>query len=359
MKTLHLFIVIIATTFVLVETNISMINADCTYCWAPMENKSTSMRVSIQSMPTSLDLTPPQDRQIHLRFFDVNTNHLIENVTFAMYVTKGNQTFLQTTFWTQSGSFTLNLIPGDRYLWTANPDHDPMNGLYYSKGDQIDIWTSYLTEDVYNFSIQPVAIDPNNLHQQNVGGKFETSLNLLDAYNETLTPDANLTSQQISYNQTTTQTKPIANPECVNKLMAQEHAQDVPIDNIRALDLATNYTQYKLKTLGHNYTLTRIYHEFNIDSSIDSCTAQLKDIVVEFTEKNSEGRSLITITEDLGLDSVKTMDISQVDELVTPADSYMTPVEPQINSYLIPFVVLAIGSISVAVFFIFRIRKKK
>ena len=355
MKTLHLFIVIIAITFVLVETNISLINADCTYCWVPMENKSASMRVSIQSMPTSLDLTPPQDRQIHLRFFDANTNHLIENVTFAMYVTKGNQTFLQTTIWTQSGSFTLNLKPGERYLWDANPDHDPMNGLYYSKGDQIDIETSYLTKDVYNFSIQPVVIDPSNLHPQNVGGKFETSLNLLDAHNKTLAPDANLTSQQISYNQTTTQTKSIANPECVNKIMAQEHAQDVPIDNARALDLATNYTQYKLETLGHNYTLNRIYHEF----SIDSCTAQLKDVVVEFTEKNSAGRSLITITEDLGLDRVKAMDISQIDELVTPADSYMTPVEPQVDSYMIPFVILAIGSISVAVFFIFRIRKKK
>lgn len=354
MKTLYLFIVIIATTFVLVETNISLINADCTYCWVPIENKISSMRVSIQSMPTPLDLALPQDRQIHLRFFDVNTNHEIENVTFAMYVTKGNQTFLQSTFWTQSGSFTLNLKPGERYLWTANPDHDPIDGLYYSKGNQIDILTSYLTEDEYNFSIQPVVIDPNNLHQQNVGGKFETSLNLLDAYNETLTPDTNLTSQQISYNQTTAQTKPIANPECVNKLMAQEHDQDVPIDNVRALDLATNYTQYKLKTLGHNYTLNRIYHEF----SINSCTAHLKDIVVEFTEKNSEGRSLITITEALGLDRVKAMDISQVDELVTPVGSYMTPVEPQIDSYLIPFVILAIGSISVAVFFIFRIRKK-
>lgn len=161
--------------------------------------------------------------------------------------------------------------------------------------------------------------------------------------------------QQISYNQTTTQTKPIANPECVNKIMAQEHAQDVPIDNVRALDLATNYTPYKTKTLGHNYTLNRIYHDF----SIDSCTAQLKDVVVEFTEKNSAGRSLITITEDLGLDRVKTMDISQVDELVTPVGSYMTPVAPQIDSYLIPFIILVIGSISVAVFFIFRIRKKK
>src|SRR5574340_429839 len=197
MKTLHLFIVIIATTFVLVETNISLINADCNYCWVPTENKSTSMRISIQSMPTQLNLTPPQDRQIHLRFFDANTNHLIENVTFAMYVTKGNQTFLQNNFWTQSGSFTLNLKPGERYLWSANPDHDPMDGLYYSKGDQIDIDTSYLTSAMYDFSIQPLAYAVSYTGQQNVGMKFETTLNLLDSYNKTITPDTNIVSPTI------------------------------------------------------------------------------------------------------------------------------------------------------------------
>src|SRR5690348_6546324 len=102
--------------------------------WIPIENKNTTMQISIQSSPTSLNLTPPQDRQIHLRFFDTNTGNLMQNVTFSMKITKGNQTFLYNDFWTQSGSFTLNLQPGERYLWTANPDHDPIDGLYYSKG---------------------------------------------------------------------------------------------------------------------------------------------------------------------------------------------------------------------------------
>ncbi|CUR51390.1 membrane protein of unknown function [Nitrosotalea devaniterrae] len=187
MNTLSYSIAILSIIFVLVAIDMPLANADCNYCWIPTENNNTAMRILIQSEPDSLNLIPPQDRQIHLKFFDVNTNHLIENVTFAMYVTKGNQTFLQNTFWTKSGSFTLNLQPGNRYLWTANPDHDPINGLYYSKGDQIDIWTSYLTKDVYHFSTQPVVIDFNDLRQQNVGGKFETDLNLLDTYNKTLT----------------------------------------------------------------------------------------------------------------------------------------------------------------------------
>jgi len=153
-----------------------------------------TMKISIQSSPDQLNLIPPQDRQIRLKFFDTNTTNPVRDVTFVIYVTKGNQTFLQSTFWTQSGSFTLNLQPGKSNLWIPNPDHDPIDGLYYSKGDQIDIWTPYLTEDVYHFSIQPVVIDQNNLRQQNVGGKFTTDLNLLSTYNETLAPNANIMS---------------------------------------------------------------------------------------------------------------------------------------------------------------------
>ena len=153
-----------------------------------------TMKLSIQSVPDQFNLIPPQDRQIHLKFFDTNTTNPVRDVTFVMIVTKGNQTFLQNTFWTQSGSFTLNLKPGERYQWTANPDHDPMNGLYYSKGDQIDIWTSYLTDDVYQFSIQPVVVNQDDLSQQNVGGKFTADLNLLSTYNETLASNANIAS---------------------------------------------------------------------------------------------------------------------------------------------------------------------
>lgn len=165
--------------------------------WVPIESKNTTMRISIQSEPDALNLIPPQDRQIHLRFFDTNTSNLIQNVTFSMKITKGNQTFLYNDFYTKSGSFMLSLKSGERYLWSANPDHDPMDGLYYSKGDQIDIDTSYLTADLYHFEIQPIEfVVASNVHfmsipdisQQNNGIKFETTLNLLDTYNKTITP---------------------------------------------------------------------------------------------------------------------------------------------------------------------------
>jgi hypothetical protein len=169
--------------------------------WLPIENKTTTMRVSIQSSPAAINLLPPQDRHIHLRFFDSNTGSLIQNVTFGMKITKENQTLLENAFWTKSGSFTLNLKPAQRYLWSASPDHDPIDGLYYSKGDQIDIDTSYLTRDLYHFEFQPLTyVVGDSVHfppvlypgQQNYGIKFETDLDLLAAYNKTISPISEL-----------------------------------------------------------------------------------------------------------------------------------------------------------------------
>lgn len=150
-----------------------------------------TMRISIQSSPTNLNLQPLQDRQIHLRFFDAYTNRPIENVVFAMNVTKGHQVFLYNYFYTKSGSFTLNLKPGERYLWSASPDHDPIDGLYYSQGDQIDIDTPYLTGDSYHFEFNPV-IWTDILAHQKAGTRFETTLDLLDTYNKTIAPNSSI-----------------------------------------------------------------------------------------------------------------------------------------------------------------------
>jgi len=150
---------------------------------------NNTMRISIQSSPTHLNLQPPQGRQIHLKFFDASTNKPIENVVFGMNVTKENQIFLYNTFYTKSGSFTLNLKPAERNLWSASPDHDPMDGLYYSQGDQIDIDTSYLTEDLYHFEFHPMIWVLGDASQENDGIRFGTTLNLLETYNQTITPD--------------------------------------------------------------------------------------------------------------------------------------------------------------------------
>lgn len=191
MKTLHYSIIVIFSFVFLFNMHLTE-NFQAFGDVRVPDKYNNTMRISIQSSPTPLNLQPPQDRQIHLRFFDANTNKPIENVVFGMNVTKGHQIFLYNAFYTKSGSFTLNLKPGERYLWSASPDHDPMDGLYYSQGDQIDIDTSYLTGDLYHFEFHPMIWVFGDASQQNDGIKFETSLNLLDTYNKTIAPDSSL-----------------------------------------------------------------------------------------------------------------------------------------------------------------------
>ncbi len=127
-----------------------------------------------------------QYKDIHLKFFDANTGNAIENTTFSMKVIKENKILLSNAFWTESGSFTFHLKFGDRYLWNANPDHDPMDGLYYSKGDQIDIDSSYLSEGPYHIEIQPLVYVVGNTSQPYDGIKFDTDLDPSGNDNKTI-----------------------------------------------------------------------------------------------------------------------------------------------------------------------------
>ena len=198
MKIVLISIIILSITFVSIATDLPSVNGQCNINFCPQYN-NTAMRISIQPISNPQNPMSSQDRQIHLRFFDANTNNPIENVTFSMKITKANQTLLYNAFYSKSGNFTLILKPGERYLWSANPDHDPMNGLYYSQGDQIEIDTSYITKGFYYFEFQPLVyvVDKS---KPNDGLKFEAGLTLFDNsnYHDILFPVSNMPSDNIA-----------------------------------------------------------------------------------------------------------------------------------------------------------------
>ncbi|MGI0007690.1 MAG: hypothetical protein ACREAR_06805 [Nitrosotalea sp.] len=149
---------------------------------------------------------------------------------------------------------------------------------------------------------------------------------------------------------------PSVNKECVDKIMAQEQDQDTPINNDHALELAKSFPQFALQTFGHNYTLNRIYHDFDINS----CTVTVKDVVVEFVEKNSTGDSLMTVTEDLGLDKVIGLNVSKINNSLVTGETihYMSPAESPNYNMLIFSIAISIGVVASIVLF-FKMKRKK
>jgi hypothetical protein len=156
----------------------------------PTFTQNTTMSMHIQSEPT-ISLKPTQDRQIHLRFFDAN-NNLIKNMIFSIAVTRENQQLLTSVFYSHSGSLTLNLQPSNVTSWFVNTDFDHMRcNVYGSLTDNLTIYVPIpLQEYTYHFEIQPTISHTSYgcYIAKSMGINFETDLNLLDAYNKTITP---------------------------------------------------------------------------------------------------------------------------------------------------------------------------
>ena len=187
MKTLYLLIIIMTLCIV----PITNLQAFANTVSGPVFAQNTTMNMHIQSTSTPFNLTPPQDRQIHLRFLDANNNQ-IKNMMFSIEITRENQQLLTSVFYSYSGSLTLNLQPSYSTSWSVYTDHDNMGcNDYSSPTDNITIYVPMpIRNGTYHFEIQPTLthVSYGCYIPKSMGIKFETTLNLLDAYNKTITP---------------------------------------------------------------------------------------------------------------------------------------------------------------------------
>ena len=153
--------------------------------------QNVTMSMHVHSEPTPFNLKLPQDRQIHLRFLDAN-NTQMKDMAYSITITRDNQQLLNSFFYSHSGNLTLNLQPSNATGWFVGVDHDTMGCNYYSSlTDNFIIYVKgTLQEGTYHFEIQPALphISYGCYIPKSMGINFETDLNLLDAYNETITP---------------------------------------------------------------------------------------------------------------------------------------------------------------------------
>ncbi|MGI0075352.1 MAG: peptidase, partial [Nitrosotalea sp.] len=139
------------------------------------------------------------DKYIQFRFFDANTNTTINNVSFFINATKGNQLLMNDLFYTHSGYLTIKLEPGSEAgHWTVQGDHDPVLGGWMSQDDQVNVIAPILTEGgLYHFHMEILALDyANTLVNSTNPPKFDSYLSVGDVSTQ------NVTYQNNSYNTT-------------------------------------------------------------------------------------------------------------------------------------------------------------
>jgi hypothetical protein len=129
------------------------------------------------------------DRYVYLRFFDANTNQSINNVSFFMNVTKGDQKLMYDLFYTRDGSITLKFLPGaEPGHWQVEGDQDPILGGWTSQTDTVNVESPILSESgLYQFNMSLKSLDfSNEMLRDNETVKFNSYLSVGDFYNTTM-----------------------------------------------------------------------------------------------------------------------------------------------------------------------------
>lgn len=141
-----------------------------------------------QDQPIKVNMKIFQDQNftkyIHFRFFDLNTNQTIQNVSFFINATNQNKTLIRDLFFTQSGLLKLDLKPKVS-SWTVNGNMEPILGGYTNKTDEISLFSPlFIKSGLYHFEIEILAIEyVNNIVDQSNPPKFDSWWFMDDAGN--------------------------------------------------------------------------------------------------------------------------------------------------------------------------------
>ena len=146
---------------------------------------------------TFIKLNPPiitsdttVDKTIFFRFFDANTNTTIQNVSFYINATKGDQRLMYDLFYTHTGLLTLHFNPGGEVgTWTVQGDQDPVLGGWTSQDDNVNVIAPILTEGgLYHLNLSLLALDyANTLINGTNPPKFDSYLSVGDVSNHDVT----------------------------------------------------------------------------------------------------------------------------------------------------------------------------
>lgn len=130
--------------------------------YASIGNRKMAMFIKIN--PPIITSENLQDRYLQLRFFDATTNQSINNVTFFLNVTKGNDHLMYDAFYTNNGSLVLRFKPGGTLgTWMVYGNQQGANQAWYSETNQVDVQAPILSEGgLYHFNMELLGFDYPN-----------------------------------------------------------------------------------------------------------------------------------------------------------------------------------------------------
>lgn len=116
-------------------------------------------------------------KDLHFRFFYSYTNTTINNVSFFINITKGNNISMKDLFFANPGVLAIHLQPKNTGgNWTVFGDHDPVLGGWMSNTGELSVTAPTFTEGgLYHIQTQIMTLDyPNAMTDQSNPPKFDS-----------------------------------------------------------------------------------------------------------------------------------------------------------------------------------------
>ena len=171
--------------------------------YASVGNRTMAMFIKIN--PAVITTESIQDRHMQLKFFDARTTLPINNVSFFLNITKGDQKLMYDLFYTHNGTIALKFEPGGTIgTWNVLGDKEPISGGWYSQvTNQVNVQAPILTEGgLYHFNMELLGFDYPNEYVPPYGTKvnFTSYLSVGDIYYNTINYNSKTyNSTMISY----------------------------------------------------------------------------------------------------------------------------------------------------------------
>ena len=121
----------------------------------PITIGNRNATVSLQIEPAVFDPQNP-DQRIQVKFFDADTEQVIENVTYIIEVTKGNEQLFRYMFFGDIGFLILKITPTDSDKIEVIGEKEPVLGGWMDDGVNPIIIKGPIFDSggLYNFKIE-------------------------------------------------------------------------------------------------------------------------------------------------------------------------------------------------------------
>ncbi|MEM2759397.1 MAG: hypothetical protein QXW73_01220 [Nitrososphaerales archaeon] len=126
----------------------------------PIDLSGKNVTVFVKMNPASLTANAPEDATLGIRFFDVNTDQNLQQVTYRVWVKKSNNLLMNEWFYDPNGDLSIKIRPTDTKQVRVYGEQEPQLGGWYGRGSPAVVEAPiFLEGGLYNIFVEIFSVN--------------------------------------------------------------------------------------------------------------------------------------------------------------------------------------------------------